>query len=105
MYGPPGVGKSYFCRESCGLPEDQILNKNLNKWLDKWDPQTHKAMLLDDFGPSNSCLGGYLKTWADIYPFPAEVKGGTLQNIRPVKVFVTSNYTIQEIWKDDPHLV
>lgn len=70
--------------------------------MDKWDPLVHKALLLDDFGPSHAQLGSYLKQWADIYPFSAEVKGGTLQNIRPQRVFVTSNYRPDEIWKDDP---
>ena len=62
-------------------------------------------MLLDDLGPSHTSLGHYLKTWADIYPFQAEVKGGTLSNIRPEKVFVTSNYTPREIWPEDPAMV
>ena len=38
VLGPPGVGKSYYCREQCGIAEQHILNKNINKWLDKWDP-------------------------------------------------------------------
>jgi len=33
------------------------------------------------------------------------VKGGTLQNIRPEKVFITSQYRPNEIWEDDPAMV
>jgi len=62
-------------------------------------------MLLDDFGTAHACLGHYVKQWADIYPFQAEVKGGTLQNIRPQKIFITSNYTPEEIWTEDPAMV
>lgn len=33
------------------------------------------------------------------------MKGGTLQNIRPEKVFVTSQYRPNEIWEDDPAMI
>jgi len=41
--------------------------------------------------------GHHFKQWADKYPFPAEVKGGTIK-LRPQRIIVTSNYRIEECW-------
>jgi len=37
-----------------------------------------------------------LKKWADHNPFNGEIKGGTLIDIRPEKIIVLSNYTIEQ---------
>ena len=46
--------------------------------------------------PTNACTASALKRWADRYPFTGEIKGGTLQRLRPTKLIVLSNYTIEE---------
>lgn len=69
------------------------MKKNCNKWFNDWNVLEHKAVLLDDFDKSHSNLGHYLKIWADKYAFQAEVKGATLEAIRPEVIFVTSNYS------------
>lgn len=56
--------------------------------------------MLDDVDKFDVRLGGYLKHWADYYPFIAETKGGS-QRIRPNKIVVTSQYTIEDIWIDE----
>lgn len=57
-------------------------------------------VIIDDFSREHSCLGYYLKIWADHYPFAAEIKGATCQ-ARPKKIVITSNYHPRDIW-DDP---
>ena len=53
-------------------------------------------MLLDDIHPKWS-EKEHLKNWADLFPFVAETKGGSML-IRPARIVVTSNYTIQQVY-------
>lgn len=105
VVGPNGVGKSHYVRHTYGYTDKEILDKNINKWFDQWDPLSHKAVLLDDLDTSHKALGHYIKRWADKYPFECEVKGGTIGKIRPEKLFVTSQYTPKDIWSEDEALV
>lgn len=88
-WGPAGSGKtSKAWRE---YPE--LYVKPLNKWWDGYDNQ--EVVLIDDWDPRQECLTQKLKQWADRYPFPAETKGSSM-TIRPKKIIVTSNYSIEE---------
>lgn len=61
ILGPKGVGKSYYVRNNCGYTEQEILNKNINKWFDGWKNGIHKVILLDDFDKNHQALGHHLK--------------------------------------------
>lgn len=93
IYGPPGVGKSFWVREQWG---QDLYIKAQNKWWDGYQGQ--KFVLLDDF--DCKALGHYLKIWTDAYSFTAETKGGTMQ-IRPDLFIITSNYKPEEIFEDN----
>jgi len=92
-YGPPGSGKtSKAFQENPGA-----YLKSLTKW---WDGYTEQdTVIIDDMDPFHKSLAQEFKVWAHHYPFPAEVKGGTIC-IRPKKIIVTSNYSIDEVWED-----
>lgn len=92
IYGPPGVGKSYWVREQWG---SDLYIKAQNKWWDGYRGQ--KFVLLDDFDAK--VLGHYLKIWTDAYAFTAETKGGTIQ-IRPDLFIITSNYKPEDLFDD-----
>lgn len=85
-YGETGTGKSRKLWESYPCH----YQKPLNKWWDGYDNQD--VVAVEEWCPKNEVTASLLKIWADRYPFCAEVKGGTLQKIRPKKIIVLSNY-------------
>jgi len=93
-YGCSGVGKSRGAR----LDNPVHYVKRLDKWWCGYAGQD--VVIIDDMSPTHSNLADMLKIWGDHYAFPAEIKGGNMV-IRPKKIIITSQYSIDEIWNDD----
>jgi len=91
IVGKPGVGKTH----SVTTTEPSLYRKSQNKWWDNY--QGEGAVLLDDFDHLGTCLSHLLKIWADKWAATGEVKGSQV-NLRHTKFYVTSNYTIEELW-------
>lgn len=92
-WGPPGTGKSRWAREE----HPEAFLKAQNKWFDGYTGQ--EAIILDDLDQGGSCLGHYLKIWADRYACTGEIKGSTV-NLRHHVFIITSNYKIEELWPE-----
>lgn len=93
-YGDTGTGKSRFARDE--NPGYYIKNKN--RWWDGYHGQD--VVIIEEWDPEDArFLGSYLKQWADHHPFSAEVKGGSTC-IRPKKLIITSNYTLEQCFGD-----
>lgn len=93
IYGPPGTGKSHTARAY----DKGAYIKPQNKWWDGY--QGESTVILDDL--DTHALGHYLKIWADKYSCTGETKGGTIQ-LRHKKLIVTSNYSPEELWPENP---
>jgi len=91
IYGPSGTGKSHAVHSA--FPGAYL--KDVSKWFCGY--QGEDTIWIDDVDPSQSSwLARFLKIWADRYPFPAQVKGGSMV-IRPKRVIITSNYSIDSM--------
>lgn len=95
-YGPSGTGKS----RKAYSENPNAYRKPQNKWFDGYSNQ--EVIILDDL--DSTTLGHYLKIWADRYPCQGEVKCGTV-NLRHKKFIVTSNWSIEELFKDEPKMI
>ncbi|AXH74167.1 MAG: putative viral replication protein [Cressdnaviricota sp.] len=96
--GPTGVGKSRLLWQL--YPNH--YQKELNKW---WCGYSHEDIVaIEEWSPTNECTGSQLKIWADRYPFTGQVKGSSLKKIRPTKLIVLSNYTIEECFQNHKDL-
>lgn len=93
IYGPPGTGKSYAARHF----DPDLYIKSQNKWWDGYNGQL--TVLLDDL--DIGVLGHYLKIWADKWSCTGETKGGTI-HLRHRLFVVTSNYSPEHFWSEDP---
>jgi hypothetical protein len=93
IFGLAGAGKSRSVRQQ--VPD--YFPKNKSIWWDGYRDQP--VIVIDDIDKFHVKLGAYLKEWADSYAFVAEIKGASRQ-IRPQRIIVTSQYTIEQIWDD-----
>lgn len=89
LYGPTGTGKSRTARES----NPGYYLKMPNRWWDGYVDQP--CVIIEEWSPCHEKLACHLKQWCDHHAFSAEVKGST-KCIRPRRIVVTSNYSIDE---------
>lgn len=92
VYGKPGLGKTTWVLKH--YPD--AFEKPQSKWWDGYGGELQ--VLLDDL--DTHVLGHYIKKWTDKFPIKGEVKRGTIPLMFD-KFFITSNYTPEELWKDD----
>jgi len=91
-WGPPGTGKSRAARAL----STSLYIKSQNKWFDGYAGETH--ILIDDL--DTNVLGHHLKLWGDRYAVSGEIKGGTVK-LTHTCLIITSNYCIDDLWKED----
>ncbi len=94
LHGPSGKGKSHHARKF-SLNFNGMYNKPQSKWFDGYAGED--VILLDDMDCDMLCH--YLKIWTDKYACTGEIKGGTVK-LRHKWFIVTSNQTIEELFKD-----
>lgn len=99
IWGPPATGKSTAARRE----NPDFYDKPLNKWWDGYQGQSC-AIIEEVDRESGKWIGPLLKRWADRFSFPAEKKGDTIQ-IRPHKIVVTSNYSLEQVFGHDDALL
>ncbi len=96
IWGPTGLGKSL----SVWTQYPDLYPKPKNKWWDGY--QMEKTVMIDDVLKTDaSWIAPLLMRWADCYRFVAEHKGTSYQ-IRPKRIIVTSNFSIDDVFEDQP---
>jgi len=95
IWGATGLGKSFTARQENPGAYIKTHNKQWNQY------NGEDNVIIDDLSlTSSNWIGEHLKQWADHYLFPADVKY-CQKTIRPKKIIVTSNYSIEEMFGHD----
>jgi len=92
-WGSTGTGKSTAARRD----NPGYYLKRPNKWWDGYVNQD--VVIIEEWCPEYKMLGNHLKEWADHHAFSAEIKGGSM-SIRPKKIIITSNYSMEQCFED-----
>ena len=116
LWGKTGMGKSYYCnvvvdyinafyrelhreRNTTYKPL-KVYYKNKNKWWDKYTNE--EIVIIEEASPESFKVSAhYYKQWIDEYPFNPEIKGATLDYIRPKFIIITSNYSLKQCCSED----
>lgn len=101
IYGVPGCGKTSSVLKHYG--RENVYDKSTKgDWFCGYNDES--VILLDDYDKKSTCQWSLLKRWLDRYNVTGEKKGGTIQLKHDVFV-ITSNYTPEELFADDPAMV
>jgi hypothetical protein len=101
IYGDPGTGKSWLAREACG---PRAYLKAQNKWFDGLREET-TGLVWNDLQDMKGFNWQTLLDSADTYPIIVEIKGGhTIWDGRTKPVWVTSNYSPEEVMASQPQV-
>lgn len=120
LWGKTGTGKSYFCNTVVELINAfykelstkreipfkplKVYYKNKNKWWDKYTNE--EIVVIEEASPETfKTSAHYYKQWIDEYPFNPEIKGATLDYIRPKFIIITSNYSLKQCCSNDIKLL
>lgn len=93
LVGPTCTGKSRWVRATFPV----FFKKYKGEWWDGYAGED--TVLIEDIGP-NDIKASWLKEWADRYSFTAPFKCGMFKGIRPKRIVVTCNYTIEEMFPE-----
>lgn len=97
LFGSPGVGKS---RRAWAKYPDAYPKVSKHKWWSGY--RFEDEVIIDDF--KKECIDiQYLLTWFDYYPCYVETKGGMMA-LKATKFIVTSNFTPEDIYWNEPNL-
>ena len=97
VWGPPGVGKSYWVRQEY----KDLMVRGGDAWWDGYTGQEY--VLFDDFDREQYLkIGGQkIKTLVDRYPYPAKFRHRGEIMIRPKLIVFTSNYSPQYVFGEE----
>lgn len=99
IHGEPGSGKSTRARSE----NPEHFTKSIDKWWCSY--QREDVVIIEDIDRESiekENLMQLLKVWLDKFPFTAQTKGGSLGYIRPKKIVITSNYSIDACFAKIP---
>lgn len=99
FYGGPSTGKTTAAKTRWG---PSFYLKPHNKWWDSY--RGEETVIINEFDSEQKWMGTHLKLWAEESAFFVEIKGSTIA-IRPKRIVVTSNETINSIWMENPMMV
>lgn len=103
-YGVPGAGKSQWCRHHANAVENSPLYlKDFSQWWCAYDSRLHTGgVLIEDIGLGDKWMVDRLKLWTDRYAFAANRKNRPAMMIRPKRIYITSNYSLEQLFGDSP---